>query len=388
MKLINTLASVQETLVEANRNTWDALLEPSEITLVQGRIVSPRLYRYEYPTGLTLTPRATGQMCQFLGMPTAYFRRCPPELQDTQFNHWIEERMQEGAQDEIARTNGSGKNSSKAPKADRWLLRAKGDTLRGVLTERYVRLDHLELFSALSPALSADYEVDWFAVTDESFHLRLHDTRLFRDALPGDRLMAGVHIGNSEVGKRAVTVDALVYRLVCTNGLIRKVGGASMLHQRHIALSRPEFLLSVQQAVRDALAQSAAYLDRLAASVAYPIPNVERTLHKIALGLGLTQATEEAVKAAMLQERASQHETLYGLINGLTSVARGMAPDERYTLETQAGQLLEERLKDPTASAMVDSASLIIPAWYGDTNGTSGNGRIVPIARNGIGEPV
>ena len=153
MKLINTLASVQETLVEANRNTWDALLEPSEITLVQGRVVSPRLYRYEYPTGLTLTPWATGQLCQFLGMPTAYFRKCPPELQDTQFNHWIQERQEE---------------NRKAPKADRWLLRAKGDTLRGVLTERYVRLDHLELFSALSPALSADYEVDWFAVTDES----------------------------------------------------------------------------------------------------------------------------------------------------------------------------------------------------------------------------
>ena len=332
MKLINTLASVQETLVEANRNTWDALLEPSEITLVQGRVVSPRLYRYEYPTGSDAHALGNRAAVPVPGDAHGLFSRCPPELQDTQFNHWIQERLEE---------------NRKAPKADRWLLRAKGDTLRGVLTERYVRLDHLELFAAVSPALSSDYEVDWFAVTDESFHLRLHDARLYRDALPGDRLMAGVHIGNSEVGKRAVTVDALVYRLVCTNGLIRKVGGASMLHQRHIALSRPEFLQSVQQAVHEALAQSAAYLDRLAASVAYPIPNVERTLHKIALDWGLTQATEEAVKAAMLLEKPSQHETLYGLINGLTSAARGMAPDERYTLETQAGQLLEDRAQRP-----------------------------------------
>ena len=92
----------------------------------------------------------------------------------------------------------------------------------------------------------------------------------------------------------------------------------------------------------------------------------------------------------MLLEKASQHETLYGLINGLTSVARGMAPDERYTLETQAGQLLEDRLKDPTGSALVDSASLVVPVRYSDTNGanrTNGNGRIAPIARNGVGEP-
>ena len=47
--------------------------------------------------------------------------------------------------------------------------------------------------------------------------------------------MAGLHIANSEVGKRSVTVDALVYRLVCTNGLIRLVKGKSLLHRRHVA---------------------------------------------------------------------------------------------------------------------------------------------------------
>jgi len=325
---------VRERLDTDNKGTWDTLLEPRDIALVQGRIVSPRLYRYEYPQGLAPTLWATGQLCQLLGIPTAYYRRCSSSLQDTQANHWLEHLTQEQAHEKTAKTGKGGRS-------ERWLLRARGETLRGVLTERYTRLDHLELFEALSPALARDYEVDWFALTDESFHLRLHDARLFREALPGDRLMAGVHIANSEVGKRAVTVDALVYRVVCTNGLIRKVGGESLLHQRHLFLSRPEFRLTVQQAVRDAFVQSAAYLERLAASVAHPLPNVERTIHKLALDWGLTKATEEAVKEAMLLERPSQHETLYGLINGLTSVARGMAPDERYALETQAGQLLE-----------------------------------------------
>lgn len=335
-----TLPEVRERLDNENKGTWDTLLEPRDITLVQGRVVSPRLYRYEYPQGLTPTLWATGQLCQFLGIPTAYFRRCPLSLQDTQANHWLQCLTEEQAQEKMGKT-GKGGRAAGSQRSERWLLRARGETLRGVLTERYTRLDHLELFEALSPALTRDYEVDWFALTDEAFHLRLHDTRVFREALPGDRLMAGVHIANSEVGKRAVTVDALVYRVVCTNGLIRKVGGESLLHQRHISLSRPEFRLTVQQAVKEAFVQSAAYLERLAASVAHPIPNVERTIHKIALDWGLTRATEEAVKAAILLERPGQHETLYGLINGLTSVARSMAPDERYALETQAGRLLE-----------------------------------------------
>lgn len=375
----NTLNGVQEQIVEANRGTWDALLEPSEMTLLQGRVVSPRLYRYEYPTGLSMTPWAAGQLCQFLGMPTAYFRRCPPELQDAQFNHWIEERMQENARDEAVR---SGKSSS-GGKADRWLLRARNEVLRGVLTERYVRLDHLELFAALSPALAEGYEVDWFALTDESLHLRLHDARLFRDALPGDRLMAGVHIGNSEVGKRAVTVDALVYRVICTNGLIQRIDGGSLLHQRHIALSRPEFLLSVRQAVKEAFAQSALYLNRLAASVAHPIGDVEKAVRKIALDWGLTQATEEAVKAAILTEHRSQHETLYGLINGVTGAARSLPPDERYALEVNAGRLLESRVGGNEVSRLAKDTEVTSPALgkraltpETDENTTvSGNGR-------------
>lgn len=348
---VASIADVGEQLTEASRGTWDALIEPAEITLVQGRVVSPRLYRYEYPTGLSLTPWATGQLCQFLGMPTAYFRRCPPELQDTQCNHWLEERVQETVLEAVS--TGKGKTSP------RWLLRARGDVLRGVLTERYVRLDHLELFAALSPALAqSGYEVDWFALTDESLHLRLHDASRFRDALPGDRLMAGVHIGNSEVGKRAVTVDALVYRVICTNGLIQKVDGGSLLHQRHIALSRPEFLLSVQTAVREAFAQSECYLTRLSAAVAHPIGDMDRAIRKLAGEWGLSQGAEEAVKAAVLSEHRSQHETLYGLVNGLTAVARTLSPDERYTLEANAGRLLESRFNEPSggvAGSVTDS---------------------------------
>ena len=372
---VRTLAEVRECLDIESRGTWDMPLSPQEITLVQGRVVSPRLYRYEYPQGLVPTVWATGQLCQFLGIPTAYFRRCPSTIQDTQANYWLQHLAREQAAD---KTHRSGK-AERSQRAERWLLRARGETLRGVLTERYTRLDHLELYEALSPALSSEYQVDWFALTDESFHLRLHDNRVYRDALPNDRLMAGVHIANSEVGKRAVTVDALVYRLVCTNGLIRKVGGASLLHQRHIALSRPEFLSSVQQAVQDAFAYSAAYLEQLAASVAYPITNIESALHKIALDWGLTQATEEAVKEAIQLEKPSQHETLYGLINGLTSVARSMGPDERYALEANAGHLLEtyspSGSKEPAASTLVSaSKSVVLP---GDI------GRIATIASSG-----
>ena len=50
------------------------------------------------------------------------------------------------------------------------------------------------------------------------------------------------------------------------------------------------------------------------------------------------------MKTALGQERHSQRDTLYGLVNALTFTAQSLTPDERYTLETAAGRLLESGL--------------------------------------------
>ena len=105
---MTTIAQIGETIQEDGRGKWDALLEPGELTLVQGRVVSPRLYRYEYPTGLEMSPWATAQLCHFLGMPTRYFRKCPVQLQDSQFNYWIRQLVEE-----------KGKADARAGKAEK-----------------------------------------------------------------------------------------------------------------------------------------------------------------------------------------------------------------------------------------------------------------------------
>ena len=71
------------------------------------------------------------------------------------------------------------------------------------------------------------------------------------------------------------------------------------------------------------------------------------------------------MKAALGQERHSQRDTLYGLVNALTFTAQTLAPDERYSLETLAGRLLENGVP-----------------WNGSTrNGSKGS--VIGSARNG-----
>ena len=51
-------------------------------------------------------------------------------------------------------------------------------------------------------------------------YLKILSRRLEMEVVPGDYVQAGVVISNSEVGLGSVNVQPLVYRLVCTNGMI------------------------------------------------------------------------------------------------------------------------------------------------------------------------
>ena len=332
---------VQERIARDNDGKWDNLLSPEEMLFQGGRLTFPRLYRADHPKGL-----GAHRVGHRPGVPTAQHADCvlsplPHAPAGRPSEPLAASRASGGGQ-------GSGKKASRTARTartsrDRWFLRAKNDVLRGALSERYTRLDNADLLTALLPSLDARFEVAWFALTDESLHLRLLDPRLSRDVLPNDRLVAGLHIANSEVGKRSVTLDALVYRLVCQNGLVRLVKGKSLLHRRHIAVTPAHMELALKNAMRDALMQSTGFMERL--SWATPVSTFrmcrQRSTRLLAQEWGLSQTLRDKVQDAILTEARHQHETLYGLVNGLTSVAQTLQADERYTLETLAGKLLE-----------------------------------------------
>ena len=70
---------------------WDALTPCAEIRLHHGRVWFPEAAQSDFAA--SLRPDASGppsQFCQRLGIPAALTSsKCPPKLQDLQFNHWI-----------------------------------------------------------------------------------------------------------------------------------------------------------------------------------------------------------------------------------------------------------------------------------------------------------
>ena len=345
--------------VEADdRGKWDTIAARQQLFLHNGRLILPSAYEDDCPTILTPSPWATSQLCQRLGIPAAYFKKCPSHLQDAQFNHWVQQaRGHSEMEDEQEAEDGEEccphcppslmplpSASNPSPKPEAWLLRGKGSRLRGVLSERYAKLDNAQLLHYLSPLLESRMEVKGFALSEQSLHLRVVDPRLSREVLPDDRLLVGLHIANSEVGLRAVSIDALVYRLVCANGLIRLVKGRSLFRQRHVSWDAPRFEESLRAAIGEAVTVAAGLLEQLAWATRAPVADVEGTLAALAAHWNLTQALKERVKQTLITTPASQQETVYGLVNALTQSAQSLPADERYSLEVLAGRLVEQGL--------------------------------------------
>ena len=151
------------------------------------------------------TRRLHRQVASALGIPAKYYdimQSQKPELLAQNVNAWLSDRENSY----MIRTMDYG----------------GGRVARALLSDRYRRIDNMEIASAVLPlfAGSDQYEVISSEVTENRMYLKILSRRLEMEVVPGDYVQAGVVISNSEVGLGSVNVQPLVYRLVCTNGMI------------------------------------------------------------------------------------------------------------------------------------------------------------------------
>ena len=150
-----------------------------------------------------------------LNIPAKYYdlmKSRKPELLAENVNSWLSERDQA------------------------YMIRSMdygyGRVARAFLSDRYRRIDNLEVASTVLPLFAGqpDMEVVSCEVTENRLHLKIVNHKLEAEVVPGDLVQAGVIISNSEVGLGAVSVQPLVYRLVCTNGMVCNDFGERRAH--------------------------------------------------------------------------------------------------------------------------------------------------------------
>ena len=229
------------------------------------------------------------------------------------------------------------------------MLRTMDGTARALLSDRYRRIDNFEVASAVLPIISGmdGASVESCELTDSRMYLKIVNPRVTAEVKKGDIVQAGIIISNSEVGMGSVNVSPLVYRLVCSNGMIAQDGAVRKYHVgranesgEDFSIYRSEtieaddkaFLMKLEDSVKAAVDQArfAAIVDKMreateATMEAKIVPQVVELASK---EYGITEAEGKGILGHLI---AGGDLSLYGLANAVTRQAQDVESYDRST---------------------------------------------------------
>lgn len=178
-------------------------------------------------------------------------------------------------------------------------------------------------------------------------YIKVVNERIQTEVVPGDIVQAGILISNSEVGMGSVSVKPLIYRLVCTNGMVADVG----VGKRHVGrinesvdgdfgIFRDEtieaddraFLMKIEDTVRAAVdeARFNALVQKLRdAKEALILPAAApKVVELAAKEFNIRQNESEGILGHLI---AGGDLSLYGLANAVTRHAQDVQSYDRST---------------------------------------------------------
>lgn len=172
------------------------------------------------------------QIGQALGIPTKYYEKMRyenPALLAENVNAWF----------------------STEPKTR--MVRTLDGTARAFLSDRYRRIDNFEIAQSVLPILhDLNVKFESQEVTDQKMYIKVVNERITKEVKPGDYVQSGIIITNSEVGMGTVTIRPLLYRLVCTNGMVVNDSKA-VTKRRHIGrgnIANEDYVLYADDTLR------------------------------------------------------------------------------------------------------------------------------------------
>lgn len=232
------------------------------------------------------------------------------------------------------------------------LCRGKGNSIRAVLSTDYIVYNNRHLVKGMIKALGSGpelmYFVEDFFLGPNSFWLTITFPSTQVRELGG--LTGGIRLGNSEVGLRSVACYALVWRHLCSNGLMGW-GQEQLFRKVHRGkLTSTQLTAKLAEAITMALDRANDLLKRFIQSAQEPVPNVQTVIKRLVEKRHLTQEFRDALLYALYQE--DYVDTLFGLVNAMTRATQLYDGDRRVSIEQEAGRLLNWRKDEIYAGIM------------------------------------
>lgn len=282
---------------------------------------------------------AHGQLAEWAGIPKRYYDLMlaeAPELHAANVNHWLKE------------------------KPARRMLRTLDDSARAFLSDRYRVIDNEEVLESILPAIAeiGDIRVESAEVTTRRLYLKCLFPKVEAEVTKGDVVQAGFVLSNSEIGLGSVSVDQLIFRLVCANGMIRADSGLKKYHVGRIMGEGRDaaqffksdtliaddraFLLKLRDVVRGAAEQTKflAAVDAMRGAKEAkidgdPVKAIEVIAKKVSL--------QEGERVSVLRHLIEGGDlSKYGIANAVTRTSQDVADYDRATeLERIGGNIID-----------------------------------------------
>lgn len=295
------------------------------------------------------------QIADRLGIPFKYYERMRleyPDLLDRNINGWLQ------------------KNPEKR------MLRTLDGRLRAFLSDRYRRLDNLELVDHVLPVIAQmkGCSIESCDITETHLYMKVINRTMKAELVPGDVVQAGFVISNSEIGLGALKVEPLLYRLICKNGLISK----DLAHKKYhagrqvedtdnayelysdetLAADDKAYFLKVQDIVSAAVDEARFNLTVGKMRASMSIQTGEDPFKTVEI-LGDKYVLNKIERASILRHFIMGNDfSAFGLVNAVTRSSQDIADYNRATeLERMGGMLLEESV----SSSKQKSNMIILP---------------------------
>ena len=129
------------------------------------------------------------------------------------------------------------------------MIRTMDGRARAFLSNRYRRIDNLDIARVTLPIIGEMPEARYEScqLTEDYLYIKVVNPRLTAEVTPGDIVQAGIIISNSETGQGSVCVQPLVYRLVCSNGMVVNDAKARRTHLGRASNTEEDFVIYSQE---------------------------------------------------------------------------------------------------------------------------------------------
>lgn len=214
------------------------------------------------------------------------------------------------------------------------------DYVRGILSTRYKQYDTCEIMKDITSSVVSDWEVKQYLLSPERFHLRLVSGEKLNVA--GEDLFVGLNVDSSDVGRSSINLQLIIFRQVCSNGLILPYSIGSLYRQIHLGEGAEKFPDRIAAKLNEVAEIKSIAEQMINHTMGKKLPFdllKEEELLKFRQSTGVTKSFMDKV-IELYHQRNYSKNARWNLINCMTEVAQGYDIDLRLQFERAAGSLL------------------------------------------------